>query len=71
MELIGEYERVYGIKMSQSQIVEMLVQQEFDRVKPLQNYDGIYLKSNISKLKTEYTLIKHGFKNEYYDKNLE
>jgi hypothetical protein len=62
IKLIEEYNRIYGTRMSQSQIVEFLISQRLNEVKHLPDYEGIYLRSNTSKLKTEFRLIKDGSK---------
>ena len=58
LKLIGEYERICGTRLSQSQIAELLITQRLNEVKYLPDYDGVYLRSDISKLKANFKLIK-------------
>jgi len=53
-----EYERVYGVKMSTSQICEMLICGELERAEKLPDYCGVYTNSNIVKLRCKYELVK-------------
>lgn len=56
--VLCEYERIYNVRLSRSQLVEMLLSEESDKIKYLPNYSGQYIPSDISRLKTEYKLVK-------------
>ena len=57
--LHDEYKRAYNVKMSASQICEMLIIDEIERIKSLPDYCGIYSGSNLVRLKCEYKLVEN------------
>ena len=58
-KLLDEYLRVYGIILSKSQIHEFLVLNEIEKIKDMPNYYGIYLNSNLTRLKVHFSEVKN------------
>lgn len=52
------YSRVYNTNLSKSQIVELLISNELNRINMMPNYEGDYSSSNLTFLKDEYKLTK-------------
>ena len=57
-ELRFEYDRVFGVKLSTSQIVELLIKEELEKVKEKPSYSGKYHDINLTKVRSRTNLIK-------------
>lgn len=53
-DLIEEYDRTFGIKLSRAQIAGFLVKKELKKSVIRPNYQGEYMKSNLTKIKEKF-----------------